>query len=460
MASARIPAGPSGPGHFRGAPVPGGEPWPADPGAPATRQQGYRPARPADSSTISQIVRAETWDKLQWIGLALLGPASHELGVCYGLAEGGWGIIAGLLDLVKMLLLEGLYQQAHRPWSWNPFDSAERLQGEVADYFLHSELETAHCRYRALTDQFRLVVKNPRQFFGGVWDAEVQAYSEKWQRYKWLIGHRTLANEFEAGRIEGEALLEVVLLLATVLDGVGLAIRGAKALAEIPELVRVARTVDSVQQARALLAARRVEGLRAGAGSVEEAEAGVEASASAKSGPPARTWQYQPKQFGRIEPGAVPETPDLESAIHQALARPAPPAPAGWPQMPDDVASTFGADPQPQTFPMGTKLYRVIGADRSAPGRFWSTAPPPATEAEWRAWSAVPDNWNGDGGYVVHTVGDGGLNAWTGPAAPQQVLTDGYVLPGGTQQVWVPEGTLAPDGPPQPTPWNLTGGTH
>jgi uncharacterized Zn-binding protein involved in type VI secretion len=170
-----------------------------------------------------------------------------------------------------------------------------------------------------------------------------------------------------------------------------------------------------------------------------------------------RNWEYQAKQTGRLEPGAVNRTPELTAAMKEANSRTAPAAPDGWPSISDDTAKTFGADPTPVKYAPGTKLYRVIGSDRSSDGSFWTTDPPPATEAEWRGDSAVKDSWNGDGGYVEHTVGPDGLRAWSGPIAPQDAAVDGYVLPGNGQQTWVPPGTLKPDGPPQPTPWNLPG---
>jgi hypothetical protein len=459
MSSARIPALPSGPGHFRTTALTDPPSPSLDPGSPAARREAPRPTRQIDSSSILQIVEAESWDQLKWLALAVLGPTSHNLGVCYGLAEGGWGIIYGLLDLMKMLVLEGLYEEAHRSWAWGLLNATEYLEAKLADRLMHSQLEGAHREYEALVTQLKLVVQHPGQYFSGVWNSEVQAYTAKWERYKWLLGHRTIANEFQAGRIEGEVLLEVILLLATVVDGVGLALKGAKALGEIPELVRLARSVRSVEEAKSVLAARRLEELRSGTSALDGADAeGVKgASVAPKAQPGGRTWSYQASRPGRLEPGAVPRTPQLEEAFQQSQLRTAPPTPAGWPQISDETAATFGADPQPVNFPEGTKLYRVIGSDGSASGSFWSTEPPPATEADWRGASAVKDAWNGDGGYVVHTVGEDGLKAWSGPIAPQQAGVDGYMLPGGGQQVWVPRGTLSQDGPAMPTPWNSGG---
>jgi len=303
MASARFPAGPSGPGHFRSAERYSSASSPLDPLSPAARQQPPQTARPADSSSILEILRAESWEQLKWLALAVLGPASHELGICYGLAEGGWGIIAGLLDVLKMLVLEGLYQHAHRSWQWGLLDLPDYLAGRAADYLMHSQLEAAHLQYEALKAQFALVLKDPRAFFGGIWNAEVQAHTEKWNRYKWLLGHRTLANEFQAGRIEGQVLLEVILLLATVVDGVGLALKGAKALGEIPELMRLARSVRSAREAEAVLAARRLEAARAGAAG--EAEASAEARQAGRTQPGSSDPAFAPRPALRSKAGVL-----------------------------------------------------------------------------------------------------------------------------------------------------------
>ena len=139
--------------------------------------------------------------------------------------------------------------------------------------------------------------------------------------------------------------------------------------------------------------------------------------------------------------------------MDEANARTPPAAPNRWPELLDRDATTFGANAAPQDLPPGTKLYRVIDADGKRSGSYWNTSPPPATEAEYT--SAVRDDWNGDGGYVIYTVPGSGLKAWIGPIAPQESqAVAGFVLPGGDTQVWVPYGTITPDGPPHPTPWN------
>jgi hypothetical protein len=304
MSSARIPSSPEGPAHFRDPAWAGVETALPSSDSPVARQLPPMPQSESDSSNIWLVIRAESWQQLKLVALAVLGPASHELGLCYGLAEGGWGIISGLLDLLKMVVLEGLYEEAHQAWSWNPFEWPDYLEGRTADYFLHAHLEAAHRQFTGLMQQLALAIKDPGTFFGAVWDSEVESYAAKWQRYKWLIGHRTLTNEFEAGRLEGGVLLEVILLLATVVDGAGLAIKGAKALGEIPELVRLAKTVRSAEEAKAALAARRLENLRSGTQALRDAD-GATADSSRAVPPAATAEKVAQAASGKIDYGSL-----------------------------------------------------------------------------------------------------------------------------------------------------------
>jgi uncharacterized Zn-binding protein involved in type VI secretion len=171
-----------------------------------------------------------------------------------------------------------------------------------------------------------------------------------------------------------------------------------------------------------------------------------------------RSWDYASKAEGRVEPGAVPPSPELRAMSAAAENNSGVAGPEGWPDLPPKDATTFTPDgAEPVDIPGGTKLYRIVGDDRSASGSYWSYDPPPQTEGEWRAANAVKDSWNGDGGYVEHTVPDEGLKAWAGPAAPQYAADNVSMLPGQGTQVWVPRNAIAPDGPPMPTPWNLSG---
>jgi len=188
-----------------------------------------------------------------------------------------------------------------------------------------------------------------------------------------------------------------------------------------------------------------------GGGAASAAQSSARTSARGGStGPPAATRDSPllPKKVG-LEPGAVPGAPPKLD-----VTPPVQPPDPRFQIKPDDV-DTFAQTPTFETLGEGTKIYRIVGQGSNPAGSYWSLDPPPATEAEWRAGSAVQNGWNGDGAYVVHEVGPDGLQVWKGPAGPQLSSVDGYYLPGGDTQLFVPPGQVdAGTLTPMPTPWN------
>src|SRR5215475_5157542 len=167
MASGRIPASPEGPGHFRDPVQPDREPprpfgpqddgyWAGVLGSPAARLGIPRPTQAIDSTSVSHVLYAKSWESLKSTAMAMLGGASFDLGVAYGVGEGAWGVIDGLLEFLQMIVLNGLYNKVQRgSASWNPMVRAE--WGGV-DYLLHGPMETAHRQFGQLMEELRLVV--------------------------------------------------------------------------------------------------------------------------------------------------------------------------------------------------------------------------------------------------------------------------------------------------------------
>lgn len=179
---------------------------------------------------------------------------------------------------------------------------------------------------------------------------------------------------------------------------------------------------------------------------------------------------YPTRDCSAPEPGAVRSDKPIEW-------RPKPPPfiPEGWtdpdksikPSVPECMKPTcsFASPPIPVLLPLGVKVYRVIGKSpdgrlvESVRGSWWTLERPPETEAEWRAKYAVCGHWNGDGGYIEYALRKE-VRAWQGIVAPHRSVADGYILPGGAIQIWVPPGTIDPirDGARledilRPTPW-------
>ena len=400
---------------------------------------------------------AGSWESLRRVAERALGQQSFGLVACYGIVKNPTMSVVGLVQLQKMLIEADLYDRLNRGVSWKSVLSPGWMAGlpqlyEVGSYLARyagvismDDLKRSYELREALIKNVGEIFAHPVDSLGNMAGKIKVDYVNKWNRFLELQKQTDLKSQFEAGEIFGDVLMEVVMLILAVISLGGAA---AKLAAKVPQLVRVAEFIKGARAAEAGGVAEEAVEMRKGAG--------VAKKASTAERVIARDWEYAAKQSGRTEPGAVPKTPELAKTMKQAEARTAPVTPDGWPKMSDRTATTFGSEPKPVEYAPGTKLYRVIDSDESAAGSFWSTEPPPRTEGAWRAGSAVKDSWNGDGGYVEHTVGPEGLKAWAGPAAPQEAAVPEMVLPGGGQQAWVPPNTINPVNSPKPSPWNAS----
>ena len=169
---------------------------------------------------------------------------------------------------------------------------------------------------------------------------------------------------------------------------------------------------------------------------------------------------YPPASGHQPEPGAQ------RGNAPPWVPHPVPTLVQGWPVPDDTVTKAFRHPPAALLLPAGTIVRRVIGRsprDRRLIGRvdgsWWTLENIPDTEEEWRAGWAVPGRWNGDGGYIEFALSRE-IHAWAGACAPHRSDADGYFLPGGRQQLWVPPGVIDPIGDGLriddilfPTPW-------
>ena len=176
----------------------------------------------------------------------------------------------------------------------------------------------------------------------------------------------------------------------------------------------------------------------AGGGGAGGAVAGIQAmGASVPTQPPATTTSPQAtaemQQDGTIKTSAPPGTP----LPPVTLTSP------GFPDLPAKQTPNFSTA-QPVDLAPGTILYRVMSNPAGALGSYW-TPTPPASEAQWRADSAV-GNWNAGLLMAAVQVPPGGLKAWMGAASPMGGQ------PGGGTQLWSPAGSVLP-GQLQPAPW-------
>ncbi|HEY6345536.1 MAG TPA: deaminase [Bryobacteraceae bacterium] len=124
-------------------------------------------------------------------------------------------------------------------------------------------LEKAHAQCVALLDEIKHILEDPRKFLLQLGKHYEQEYAAKWAGVKEQLSRRTLIGDFQAGRITGQVLLDVIMLLLTVY---GAAEFAAKVAAEIPELLDL---VKGLGGAKDVLEVEKASAAAAGMGDAE-----------------------------------------------------------------------------------------------------------------------------------------------------------------------------------------------
>ncbi len=197
---------------------------------------------------VTSVLSATSWEDLQHFAERVLGPTSFHVGVCYGLTEGLVSGVGSLLSLLKSLELEGVYELVHQPPGWRQafllpqYAIARAVELAVGD----PELKKAHDQCVALLGELKKIIDDPATFLRQVGKHYEEEYAAKWASLKEQLGQGTLTGDFQAGRITGQVLLDVIMILSTVYGAAELA---GKLAAEIPELMNVVRGLKGAKEA-------------------------------------------------------------------------------------------------------------------------------------------------------------------------------------------------------------------
>ncbi len=184
------------------------------------------------STIINGLIRAATWGDLERWAEVALGPSSFYLGICYGILENLAGSVKGLVDLLRVFILAGLYERAQHP-AWIAAGLPDYLIAKAAELTFGSQLKKAHDECLTLLHELKYAVTHPGELFGAI----TNEYAAKWKRFQSLIVDTNLGSQFEAGKIAGEVLLDVLMLI-----GVGEA--AVKFAAKLPELAKLAERFE------------------------------------------------------------------------------------------------------------------------------------------------------------------------------------------------------------------------
>jgi hypothetical protein len=297
LAHPHSPAGGSGPGSSRATGFSTDSPSFSripHPDSPAGRQFDWQRdlsrihVNESVTDAFREIDRAVSLNGLTRAAQILLGQRSFELGVCYGLAENGAGMVGSLLGLAKTFILAAFYDAAHMPvFAAGPQLAALHLQAKAIELLFGPVLKEAHAERDEIIRELLRAISDPAELLSGMAKNVADEYTARWKRLQELMAQPSLSANFEAGRIFGAVLFDVVMLISSV----GGAVKAAKVLKDIPRLVRAAGNLKDAAAAA---------GKGAGGGS---------GGAAARAGnPPATSGTAKtPRSAGTTpEPGVAP----------------------------------------------------------------------------------------------------------------------------------------------------------
>jgi hypothetical protein len=183
--------------------------------------------------------KKSSWSAIKKALETLFGGQTFAIGAVYGAGESIVTSVADLLGLMKTLALadlaDSVFRRKDTPWYqtafkiFQPFEMAKEIAGMVGGHYFKAELQAAQADRDVLVASLRYALQHPAEVLGGIGNA----YVDKWNRFEALIVKTDLRSRFDAGKIFGEVLLEVLGLLAA---GAGL----AKLAAKVPGFARIA----------------------------------------------------------------------------------------------------------------------------------------------------------------------------------------------------------------------------
>jgi len=156
------------------------------------------------------------------------------------MAENAAGIAGAFLALAKIFVLAGLYDAARiSSWASGPLIAVHLEARAVERVFGPGALRGAHDKRDALIRELGTAALHPVELIGSTAKNITHEYTSKWKRFEQVMGQSSLSANFEAGRIFGGVLVDVLMLISAIGD----IAKATKLLSEIPELIRLSKSL-------------------------------------------------------------------------------------------------------------------------------------------------------------------------------------------------------------------------
>lgn len=191
---------------------------------------------------VQKIREAGSLIDLQQVITDVFGNQCFVAGVIYGIGE---DLITSAVDLIKlcwMFTLADLYDIHTGKMPFGRFISdrdlaVRKVIAEALALFFENEMRKAAEERDALIRELMEALQNPRETFVGILDGMVEGYKKDWKDFWDNWNANTLVGRFNAGRIFGRLLLDVI----GIITGVGGAVKlAAKMGAKLPRLIKLA----------------------------------------------------------------------------------------------------------------------------------------------------------------------------------------------------------------------------
>jgi hypothetical protein len=277
-------------------------------------------------NVLDKIANAADWDALNKLARPILGQSSLSAGVFYGVAESLVGDAVSLLSMGKMLVLAGIYERIKNgPLTllMDPTSLALAITVRTVPV-LWNEARKCDDAFWGLIKELLEIAAHPLKFAEVLGKNIIQSARDDWNKLNAYAVDRTVTGDFQAGRIIGRVLYQVVMAILLVMSVAGAV---AKIAARFPWLIRLARYIKSGGELAEL--GEVAEGGKTAEGVVETMKAS-EADATA------------PKPKPKPEP--EPQKPPEKEQTPKAPVRERPPGKFGDAAKLQDHNGRHGAD--------------------------------------------------------------------------------------------------------------------
>jgi hypothetical protein len=218
---------------------------------------------------LEEVKNAADWDSLNKTTAPLLGQVCFEAGVLVGAGESLAGDVRNLLGLLKMLALAAIYVRTRTPSTLvvDPLAAVMVLAVKYIPAF-GDETKAAYDELQKMMEDLFKIAKHPLDFISAVGKNAWKGAQKDLNDLAFYANQNTDTSEFEAGRIAGRVLYQVIQAILLV---VGTAEVVAKLASKIPALMEVAGIVNKGGDLEKLTALSKVE---EGGGAAEAAAKG------------------------------------------------------------------------------------------------------------------------------------------------------------------------------------------